>query len=149
MSSLKQKINEDVKDAMRNKDKDCLTTLRLITAAIKQKEVDDRIELDDTQVITIIDKMARQHKDSIEQYQNAGRVDLVEKEQSELAIVESYLPTQLPEDEVKLLIQQAINSTNAESIKDMGKVMGILKPQLQGRADMGNVSNQVKSLLTT
>jgi len=149
MSSLKQKINEDVKDAMRNKDKDCLTTLRLITAAIKQKEVDDRIELDDTQVIAIIDKMARQHKDSIEQYQNAGRVDLVEKEQSELAIVESYLPTQLPEDEVKLLVQQAINSTNAESIKDMGKVMGVLKPQLQGRADMGNVSNQVKSLLST
>ncbi len=149
MSSLKQKINEDVKDAMRNKDKDCLTTLRLITAAIKQKEVDDRIELDDTQIIAIIDKMARQHKDSIEQYQNAGRVDLVEKEQSELAIVESYLPTQLPEDEVKLLVQQAINSTNAESIKDMGKVMGVLKPQLQGRADMGNVSNQVKSLLST
>jgi uncharacterized protein len=149
MSSLKQKINDDVKDAMRKKDRDRLTTLRLITAAIKQKEVDDRIELDDTQVIAIIDKMARQHKDSIEQYQNAGRVDLVEKEQSELAIVESYLPTQLPEDEVKLLIQQAINSTNAESIKDMGKVMGVLKPQLQGRADMGNVSNQVKSLLTT
>jgi len=149
MSGLKQKINEDIKDAMRSRDRDLLTTLRLITAAIKQKEVDDRIELDDTQVIAIIDKMARQHKDSIEQYHNAGRADLVEKEQSELAIVESYLPTQLPEDEVKSLVAQAINSTNAESIKDMGKVMGVLKPQLQGRADMGKVSNQVKSLLTT
>lgn len=149
MSGLKQKINEDIKDAMRSRDRDLLTTLRLITAAIKQKEVDDRIELDDTQIIAIIDKMARQHKDSIEQYHNAGRADLVEKEQSELAIVESYLPTQLPEDEVKSLVEQAINSTNAESIKDMGKVMGVLKPQLQGRADMGKVSNQVKSLLTT
>lgn len=148
MSGLKQQINDDIKDAMRSKDSARLTTLRLITAAIKQKEVDERIEVDDTQVIAIIDKMARQHKDSIEQYQNAGRTDLVEKEQSELAIVESYLPAQLSEDEVKTLVENAIKSTGAESIKDMGKVMGILKPDLQGRTDMGKVSGIVKSLLT-
>jgi uncharacterized protein YqeY len=148
MSSLKQKINDDVKDAMRNKDSARLTTLRLITAAIKQKEVDERIELDDTQVIAIVDKMARQHKDSIEQYQNAGRSDLVEKEQSELAIVEGYLPTQLSEEEVKSLVENAIKTAGASSIKDMGKVMGILKPELQGRTDMGKVSGIVKTLLS-
>jgi uncharacterized protein YqeY len=148
MSSLKQKINDDVKDAMRNKDSARLTTLRLITAAIKQKEVDERIELDDTQIIAIVDKMARQHKDSIEQYQNAGRYDLVEKEQSELAIVEGYLPTQLSEEEVKSLVENAIKTAGASSIKDMGKVMGILKPELQGRTDMGKVSGIVKTLLS-
>ncbi len=147
MSGLKQQLNDDVKAAMRSKDSERLVTLRLITAAIKQKEVDERIELDDAQVIAIIDKMARQHKDSIEQYQNAGRTDLVEKEQSELAVVESYLPAQLSEEDVKSLVEKAINTTGASSMKDMGKVMGVLKPELQGRTDMGKVSGIVKSLL--
>ncbi len=147
MSGLKQQLNDDVKAAMRSKDSERLVTLRLITAAIKQKEVDERIELDDAQVIAIIDKMVRQHKDSIEQYQNAGRTDLVEKEQSELAVVESYLPAQLSEEDVKSLVEKAINTTGASSMKDMGKVMGVLKPELQGRTDMGKVSGIVKSLL--
>jgi uncharacterized protein YqeY len=148
MSGLKQQLNDDVKAAMRSKDSERLVTLRMITAAIKQKEVDERIELDDHQVIAILDKMARQHNDSIEQYQNAGRNDLVEKEQSELAVVESYLPAQLSEEEVKSLVEKAINTTGASSMKDMGKVMGVLKPELQGRTDMGKVSGIVKSLLT-
>ncbi len=147
MSGLKQQLNDDVKAAMRSKDSGRLVTLRLITAAIKQKEVDERIELDDAQVIAIIDKMVRQHKDSIEQYQNAGRTDLVEKEQSELAVVESYLPAQLSGEDVKSLVEKAINTTGASSMKDMGKVMGVLKPELQGRTDMGKVSGIVKSLL--
>jgi hypothetical protein len=148
MSSLKQQLNEDIKSAMRNQDKKRLLTLRMMTAAIKQKEVDERIELDDTQVITIFDKIARQHKDSIEQFETAGRTDLVEKEKAELEIVQAYLPQQLSEEEVHKLVEAAIRSTGAESMKDMGKVMGILKPQLQGRTDMSAVSVMVKSRLS-
>ena len=148
MASLKQQITEDIKKAMKDQAKDRLGTLRLISAAIKQKEVDDRVELDDTQVLTVIDKLARQHRDSIEQYLKAGRDDLVSKEQAELAVVESYLPEQLNEDEVRTIIQAAIDKSGAETMKDMGKVMGIIKPELQGRADMSSVSNIVKSLLS-
>ena len=148
MASLKQQITEDIKKAMKDQAKDRLGTLRLISAAIKQKEVDDRVELDDTQVLAVIDKLARQHRDSIEQYLKAGREDLVSKEQAELAVVESYLPEQLSEDEVRNIIQSAIDKTGAETMKDMGKVMGIIKPELQGRADMSSVSNIVKSLLS-
>jgi uncharacterized protein YqeY len=147
MSNLKQRINDDVKTAMRNKDKDRLVTLRMITAAIKQKEVDERIELDDTRVLAIIDKMARQHRDSIQQYESAGRIDLVDKEKSELQIVQSYLPEQLSDDEVKKLIQSAIQATGATTVKDMGKVMGIIRPQVQGRADMTRTGELVKALL--
>ena len=148
MSSLKQRINDDIKSAMRSHEKERLVTLRMITAAIKQKEVDERIELNDSQVLAIIDKLIRQHKDSIEQYESAGRTDLVDKEKAKLAIVRNYLPQQLSEDEVRKLVQAAIASTAAESMKDMGKVMGLLKPELQGRTDMTLVSNMVKSLLS-
>lgn len=147
MSSLKDRINDDVKVAMRNKDKDRLVTLRMITAAIKQKEVDERVELDDTRILSILDKMIRQHRDSISQYETAGRHDLVEKEKSELAIVQVYMPEQLGEDELKKLIQSAIQSTGATTVKDMGKVMGIIRPQIQGRADMGKTGELVKALL--
>ena len=147
MSNLKERLNEDVKVAMRNKDRDRLVTLRMITAAIKQKEVDERIELDDARVLSIIDKMARQHRDSISQYEAAGRTDLVEKEKTELAIVQGYLPEQLGEEELKQLIQNAIQTTGASSVKDMGKVMGIIRPQVQGRADMTRTGELVKALL--
>ncbi len=148
MASLKQQLTEDIKKAMKDQEKERLGTLRLISAAIKQKEVDERVELDDTQVLAVLDKLARQHRDSIDQYEQAGRADLVSKEQSELAVVESYLPEQLSEDEVRNIVQSAIEKTGAESMKDMGKVMGIIKPELQGRADMSSVSNIVKSLLS-
>lgn len=147
MSNLKERINDDIKVALRNKDKDRLVTLRMITAAIKQKEVDERVELDDARVLAILDKMARQHRDSIQQYESAGRSDLVEKEKAEMAIVQAYLPEQLGEDDLKKLIQAAIESVGATSVKDMGKVMGIIRPQIQGRTDMGKAGELVKALL--
>ncbi len=149
MADIKDQINEDVKTAMRGKDKERLAALRLIQAAFKQKEVDERIELNDEQTITILDKMAKQHRDSIEQFKQAGRDDLVNKEQFELDIIEAYLPEQLSEDEINQMIEQAISDTGAETMKDMGKVMGVLKGKLQGRADMGKVSGLIKSRLTT
>lgn len=147
MADLKQRINDDVKTAMRGKEKDRLLTLRMVLAAIKQKEVDERIELDDNQVLAVLDKMAKQHRDSITQYQNAGRDDLVTKENRELAIVLSYLPTPLNEEEIQQMIGQVIQESGATSIQDMGKVMGLLKPKVQGRADMGLVSGLVKKQL--
>ena len=147
MSVLKQRINDDVKSAMRSKEKDQLGVLRLITAAIKQIEVDQRIALDDQQVIAVLDKLAKQHRDSIEQFDKAGRNDLAEKERFELAIVQSYLPTALAEEEIVQLIADAITATGASGIKDMGKVMAIIKSQAQGRADMGKLSAQVKAQL--
>lgn len=147
MADIKSQISDDVKAAMRSKDKERLAALRLIQAAFKQKEVDERIELSDEQTIVILDKMAKQHRDSIDQFQQADRNDLVEKEQFELNIIESYLPTRLSEAEINNLIDEAISTTGAESIKDMGKVMGILKGKLQGRADMGQVSALIKSRL--
>ena len=132
---------------MRGKDKDRLLTLRMILAAIKQKEVDERIQLDDTGVLAVLDKMSKQHRDSISQFQNAGRDDLADKENRELSIVQSYLPAQLGEDEIRNLINEAIQETGASSLKDMGKVMGILKPKVQGCADMGKVSGMVKEKL--
>ena len=124
---------------MRNKDKDRLGVLRLITAAFKQKEVDERIELDDAMVLAIMGKMTKQIRDSIQQFEQAGRDDLVKKEKFELKIIQEYLPAQLTEDEIKQLITESITESGAESVKDMGKVMGVLKPLLQGRADMGQV----------
>lgn len=147
MSTLKERINDDIKAALRNKDKDRLVTLRLITAAIKQKEVDERVELDDARVLAILDKMVRQHRDSIQQYESAGRADLVDKEKTEMAIVQTYLPEQIGDDELRQLIQAAIQSVGATSVKDMGKVMGIIRPQVQGRADMGKTGELVKALL--
>ena len=147
MSGLKTRILDDVKAAMRAQDKERLGTLRLISAAIKQREVDERIQLEDTHVLAVLDKMARQHRDSIAQFESAGRHDLVKKEQSELSIVTSYLPQALSEAEVTDLIKAAIADTGATSARDMGKVMAILKPRVQGRLDMGKVGWMVKGLL--
>jgi len=148
VSKLQQRINEDVKAAMRRKDKERLGVLRLITAAFKQKEVDERIELDDTMVLAIMDKMTKQIRDSIQQFEQAGRDDLVAKETFELEIIQEYLPAQLSKDEISQIIAECIEASDAESTKDMGKVMGILKPRLQGRADMGKVSGLVKQQLS-
>ena len=145
--SLKDRIQQDVKDAMRAKEKERLATIRLITAAIKQREVDERIELDDEQVLVVLDKMCKQRRESISQFEKAGRDDLIAQEVSELDIIKTYLPEQLGEDEIAAMIDTAMADTGASSIKDMGKVMGQLKPKLQGRADMGAVSALIKSKL--
>jgi len=148
MANLKQRINDDVKAAMRAKEKTRLLALRMIMAAFKQKEVDERIELNDDQSLAILDKMAKQLRDSIDQFQKAGRTDLVEKEKFELEIVQSYLPTALTDEEVNQLIKSAIDDTGASCMKDMGKVMGVLKPKVQGRTDMGKLSGLVKQQLS-
>ncbi len=147
MSDLKQRIAEDVKTAMRARDRERLSALRMILAAIKQKEVDGRAELDDTQVLAVLDKMARQHRESIDHYRQAGRSDLVDKETRELSVVESFLPSPLSDEEIGELIGGAIAECGAASVQDMGKVMGLLKPRLQGRADMARVSGLVKARL--
>lgn len=148
MSDLKHRINEDVKAAMRGKEKQRLAALRLITAAIKQKEVDERIELDDAQTTGVLDKMAKQRRESIEQYEKAQRADLVARERFELELITGYLPQPLAAAEIQSLIDGAIAATGAASIKDMGKVMGQLKAQMQGRADLGKVSGMVKARLS-
>ena len=148
MADLKTQINNDVKTAMREKDKARLATLRLITAAIKQKEVDERIELNDEQVVAILEKMLKQRKDSIEQFEKAGRDELAAQEKSEIEIIQVDMPEQLSDEEIETLIKDAIASSGAESMKDMGKVMGQLKPKLAGRADMGAVSGKIKALLS-
>ena len=145
--SIKDRIQQDMKDAMRAKEKARLGTIRLILAAIKQREVDERIELDDTQVIAVLDKMAKQRRESISQFEQAGRDDLIAQENAELGIILPYLPEALGEDELNALIEAAMEATGASSIKDMGKVMGQLKPKIQGRADMGAVSALIKSRL--
>jgi uncharacterized protein YqeY len=145
--SLKDRIQQDVKDAMRARDKERLAAIRLITAAIKQREVDERIELDDEQVLLVLDRMCKQRRESISQFEKAGRDDLVSREVSELDIIQGYLPKQLDDDEIAALIDAALIETGASSIKDMGKVMGQLKPRLQGRADMSAVSAMIKSRL--
>ena len=147
MSGIKTQISNDVKDAMRSKDKDRLAALRLILAAFKQKEVDERIELSDEQSISVLNKMAKQHRDSIEQFGQANRDDLIKKEQLERDIIESYWPEKLSEEEVNLLIDEAISETGANSVKDMGKVIGLLKGKLQGQADMGEVSRLIRGKL--
>ena len=147
-SALKTRINDDVKTAMRSKDKERLGTLRLLTAAIKQIEVDKRIELDDEQVVAVIEKMLKQRKDSIEQFEKAGRNELAEIEIKEVAILKEFMPEQMSDADVDALIDEAIASTGAEAMKDMGKVMGILKPKLAGKADMGAVSGKIKAKLS-
>jgi len=145
--SLKDQIQQDMKDAMRARDKARLATIRLILAAIKQREVDERIELDDAQVIAVLDKMTKQRRESISQFEQAGRDDLIAQENAELEIIRPYLPEALGEDELNALIEAAMQATGASTIKDMGKVMGQLKPKIQGRADMGAVSALIKSRL--
>jgi uncharacterized protein YqeY len=145
---LKDKLQQDMKDALRGGDKRSLGVIRLILAAIKQREVDESITLDDAQVTSVLDKMAKQRRDSLEQYEKAGRDDLAEQETFELELLKAYLPAQLGEAEVDALIDDAIQTTGANSMKDMGKVMGQLKNKLQGRADMGAVSARIKARLS-
>ncbi len=133
---------------MKAKDKPRLGVLRLITAAIKQREVDERITLDDDQVLAVLEKMIKQRKDSIEQYEKAGRDELAQQEAFEIGIIQEYLPEQLSDAEIDALIAEAISSSGAASMKDMGKVMGMLKPKLAGRADMGQVSQIIKKQLS-
>ena len=148
MSKLKQLITDDMKLAMKAQDKPALKAIRMILGAIKQKEIDERIELDDNQVMAVIQKMVKQRKDSISQFSDAGRTDLVEVEEAELLIINNYMPKQLGEDEIEAAVVKAISDTGADSMKDMGKLMGILKSQLDGKADMGQVSQLIKSKLS-
>ena len=148
MSKLKQLIIDDMKFAMKAQDKPALKAIRMILGAIKQKEIDERIELDDNQVMAVIQKMVKQRKDSISQFSDAGRTDLVEVEEAELLIINNYMPKQLSEDEIEKAVVKAISDTGADSMKDMGKLMGTLKSQLDGKADMGYVSQLIKSKLS-
>ena len=145
--SLKQRISEDVKDAMRAQDRDRLSTLRMITAAIKQREVDERIELDDTQVLAVLDKMAKQRRESLDQFEAAGREDLADKERFELGVIQVYMPEPLDPEALGQLIQATIDELGASSMKDMGPVMNALRDQVQGRADMKAVSQAVREKL--
>lgn len=148
MSELKQRITDDMKSAMKAKDKQALKAVRMIIGAIKQKEIDERIELDDAQVLTVIQKMVKQRKDSISQFTEGGRTDLVEVEEAELVIINNYMPEQLSDDEVASTVDKAIADSGADSMKDMGKLMGMLKGQLDGKADMGVVSQLIKAKLS-
>jgi uncharacterized protein YqeY len=148
MTTLKERINEDMKAAMRAKDTDKLGTIRMLTAAIKQKEVDERIELDDVGVVGIVDKQLKQRKDSIEAFQKAGRQDLADKEQAEVAVLQAYLPARLSADEIAAEIKAIVAETGAKGPGDMGKVMGAAKQRLAGKADMGQVSAAVKAALS-
>jgi uncharacterized protein len=145
--TLKEQITEDMKAAMRAGEKDRLATIRMALAAIKQREVDERITLDDAQVLAVLEKMIKQRKEAITQFEAGGRADLVAKETAEVTLLQGYLPTQLTEAEIDALIAEAIASTGATSVKDMGKVMGVVKAQAQGRADMGAVSARIKKKL--
>jgi uncharacterized protein YqeY len=145
--SLKQAIQEDLKTAMRERAEARLVSLRMLTAAIKQREVDERIELDDARIVGVVEKLIKQSRESIDQYTKGNRPDLAAKEQADIAVWQVYMPKQLSDAEVDALIAEAIASTGAASIKDMGKVMGVLKPKLAGRADMGAVGGKIKAKL--
>jgi uncharacterized protein len=145
--TLKERITEDMKAAMRSGEKDRLGLIRLLQAGIKQREVDERITLDDAQVLAVIDKMIKQTKDAMGQFEAGGRADLVAQNSREIAWLSAYLPAQLGDAELDALIREAITATGAASIKDMGKVMGFVKPKAQGRCDMGAVSARIKSAL--
>ncbi len=146
--SLKQQINDDMKAAMRAKETARLGAIRLLLAAMKQREVDERIELTDADVVAIIEKMLKQRRDSISQYEAAGRQDLVDVEKFEVSVLQTYMPQQLSEAEIVSAIAEAIAATGAAGPQDMGKVMGIVKPKLAGRADMGKVSGLIKAQLS-
>ena len=146
-SALKDQIQDAMKTAMKGGDKERLAVVRLMLSAMKQVEVDERIELDDDRILGILDKMVKQRRESISQYEKGGRDDLASKEQAEIDIISDFLPQPLSEEEIETIINQAISQTGAESMKDMGKVMGIVKPQITGRADMGAVSGKIKALL--
>lgn len=148
-SALKQRIIEDMKTAMRSKDAARLGVIRLMLSEIKQREVDERIMLDDTQVLVVLNKMIKQRRDSIEQFGAANRQDLVDKETAELAVVQAYLPAALSDNEVDAIIAEGIATSGAKTIKEMGALMNVLRPKLQGRADMGEVSKKVKAHLAS
>ncbi len=145
--SLKQRITEDMKTAMKAGDKERLATIRLILAAIKQREVDERVEMDDTQVLAVLEKMVKQRRDSVSQYEAAAREDLAAVERAEIAIIDQYLPAKLDEAAIQAAIDAAVTETGASGPADMGKVMGVLKPRLAGQADMGLVSKLLKQRL--
>ena len=145
--TLKERITEDMKTAMRSGEKDRLAVIRLLQAAIKQREVDERITLDDAQITSVLEKMIKQRKESIVAFEKGGRADLVAKEAAEIAVLQPYLPAQLSDAELDVLIVEAIGATGATSIKDMGKVMGIVKSRAAGKADMGAVGARIKAKL--
>jgi uncharacterized protein YqeY len=145
---LRQRIESDMKTAMRAKDKERLGTIRLILAAIKQREIDERITLGDTDILAVLDKMIKQRRDSITQFEQAGRQELADKEAAEVAVIQEYLPAALSDNEVDDLIAEAMTASGAASPQDIGKIMALLKPKLQGRADMGLVSRKVKEKLS-
>lgn len=147
--SLKQRLTDDMKAAMKSGDKDSLGVIRLVNAAIKQKEVDERIQLDDAQVLAVLEKMVKQRKDSVSQYEAANRQDLADVEHAEIAVIERYLPAKLGEAEIAAAIDAAIAETGAAGPSDIGKLMGVLKPKLAGQADMGLVSALVKKKLAS
>lgn len=148
MSDTRTRLLDDIKSAMKSGDKTRLVTLRGISAAAKQKEVDERVEVDDDAMLVILDKLLKQRRESIAQYQQAGRTDLADVEIAEAAIIQEYLPEALSDDDIASIVDKAIADSGAASIKDMGKVMGLVKPQMQGRADMGKVSGLIKSKLS-
>ena len=145
---LRQRIESDMKTAMRAKDKERLGTIRLILAAIKQKEIDERITLTDTDILAVLDKMIKQRRDSITQFQQAGRQELADKENAEVTVIQEYMPEAMGESEVDAIIAEAITTVGASSPQDIGKIMGLIKPKLQGRVDMGLVSRKVKEKLS-
>jgi len=147
--ALKERITEDMKTALRAGDKERLAAIRLALAAIKQREVDERISLDDTQVLSVLEKMIKQRREAIVQFESGGRADLVAKESAEIKVLQQYLPAQLSDAEIEALIAAAIAASGAASMKDMGKVMGLVKPKAQGRADMGAVSARIKQKLSS
>ena len=147
--SLKDRIQDDMKTAMRAKDKERLGAIRLILAAIKQREVDERIELNDVQVLGVLEKMIKQRRESLAQFQSAGREDLAARESFEIEVIQSYLPTPLSEADIDTLVANAVAVTGAQSVRDMGKVMALIKDQAQGRADMAKISARVKAHLDT
>jgi uncharacterized protein YqeY len=145
--TLRDRVQEDVKTAMKAREAERLGTLRLLTAAMKQREVDERITLDDAGVVAVIEKMLKQRKDSVAQYEQAGRQDLADAEKREMAILQAYLPQQMAESEIAAVVAEAVAATGAKGPADMGKVMGVVKPKVAGRADMGRVSALVKAKL--
>lgn len=149
MSETRTRLFDDIKSAMKAGEKERLGTLRLVSAAIKQREVDERIELDENAVVAVLEKMLKQRKESITQYEKAGRDDLREVEEKEVVIIREYMPAAMDPAELDALIRTTIAETGAESVKDMGKVVGKLKPLLQGKADMGDVSATIKSILNS
>ena len=145
--ALRDQLNEDIKTAMKAREPDRLAALRLMLSAVKQREVDERITLDDAAVVAVVEKMIKQRKDSIAQYEKAARQDLADKERFEIGVLEAYLPQQLSQAEIEAVVAEAIAATGAKTPADMGKVMGVVKPRLAGRADMGRVSGLVKARL--